>query len=62
MFRTRNKAFRIHDTSSSINVKIANGKEILIRGIGELKILFKNTKGMYMLSFSSNLLSVGKLT
>ena len=44
------------------NVMIANGDKVPIRGVGELKLLDKVSKALYMPTFASNLLSVKKVT
>ena len=62
MFRNKNKASRIETLGNFRNVTIANGSEIPIKGLGDIKVLSKETKGLYMPNFSSNLLSVSKIT
>ena len=43
-------------------VRVANGKEVPIEGIGDLEVFEKNTKALYVPEFTSNLLSVHKTT
>ena len=44
------------------NVMIADGNKVPIKGIGELKLFEKESKAFYMPSFTSNLLSVKRVT
>lgn len=44
------------------DVKIANGDKIPIKGVGSLKLFDKESKALYMPSFTSNLLYVKRTT
>ncbi|XP_013613452.1 PREDICTED: uncharacterized protein LOC106319615 [Brassica oleracea var. oleracea] len=44
------------------NVMIVNGERVPIKGIGDLRLFDKDSKAFYMLSFTSNLLSVKRAT
>lgn len=44
------------------NVTIANGYDVEIRGIENLELFRKNKKDLFMLDFTSNMLSVQKAT
>ena len=44
------------------NVLVANGEMVPIKGIGELRLFEKNSKAFYMPNFTSNLLSVKRVT
>lgn len=47
---------------ATINVIIANGQGVPVKGTGNLKLFNKDSKAFYMPEFTSNLLSVQKAT
>lgn len=62
MFRNSDKAIKMHQKMNNQTVKIANGDSIPIKCMADIELFSKDTKGLYVPNFASNLLSVSKVT